>query len=161
MNFLRVILATVVIFAAGAFTGYFLAHKPGAPATEPAGRSVFASTNAPPDWNKRRDEMRASLQKEIKATDEQMAKVDEILSQSRKRSREIWQAIKVPMESEVERVQDEIRDVLNADQAAKYEEIMKGRGRFGPSGSHEKDGKPKGEPQASRFNPRPDQQCFL
>ena len=26
---------------------------------------------------------------------------------------------------------------------------------------YEKDGKPKGEPQACRFNPRPDQQCFL
>jgi septal ring factor EnvC (AmiA/AmiB activator) len=160
VNFLRVILATLVIFATGALTGYFIAQKPASAATGATDPSVLASTNAPPDWNKRRDEMRASLQKEIKATDEQMAKVDEILAQSRKRSREIWQSIKVPMEAEVERVKDEIRGVLDEAQAAKYEEIMKNRGRFGPGG-RDKDKKAQGNPQACRFNYQADRQCFL
>lgn len=160
MNFFRVILATLVIFATGACTGYFLARKPASPAASTGNQSVLSSTNAPSDWNKQRDEMRASLQREIQATDEQMARVDEILAESRKRSREIWQTIKVPMEAEVTRVQEEIRGVLDPGQAAKYEEIMKQRGKRGSGGGRDKE-KPKSDPQSCQFNGWPDRQCFL
>jgi Spy/CpxP family protein refolding chaperone len=160
VKFLRVIPATLVIFATGACTGYFIARKPAGTAASPGSQSVLASTNAPSDWNKQRDEMRVCLQKEIKATDEQMAKVDEILAESRKRSREIWQTIKVPMEAEVVRVQEEIRGVLDPEQAAKYEEIMKQRGKRGNGGSRDKE-KKKSDPQSCRFNGGPDRQCFL
>ncbi len=163
MNYFRVILATLVIFATGALSGYFLAHKaperPGAPA---ASASVLAGTNAPPSWNQRRDEMWGSLQKELKATDEQMAKVDEILAQSRKRSREIWQTIKIPLEAEVDRVKEEIRGVLDAEQAAKYEEIMKQRGKHGRDKKDKAFGGFPDDPQSCRFNdPLPAPQSFL
>jgi Spy/CpxP family protein refolding chaperone len=152
VNFLRVILATLVIFATGALSGYFVARKSGAVTqAPPAAKSVLASTNAPSGWNKSREEMRASLQKELNATDEQMAKVDEILSQSRKRSREIWQTMRGSMESEIERVKEEIRGVLDAAQAAKYEEIMKHRG---PGGGHKKEKATngQGDPKACWLN---------
>ncbi len=163
MNFLRVILVTVVIFATGTVTGYFIGRKPAATATSAGGQSLLTGTNAPSDWNKRRDEMRASLQKEIKATDEQMGKVDEILAESRKRSRDIWQTIKIPMEAEVLRVQEEIRGVLDPQQAAKYEEIMKQRGRRGPGGGREKSEKdqPSPDPKSCRLMSWPEAQCFL
>ncbi len=160
MNLLRVILATVVIFAAGACTGFFLARKPAGPAASPVNRSALSSTNAPSDWNQQRDEMRASLQKEINATDEQMAKVDDILAESRKRSREIWQTVKVPMEAEVMRVQEEIRGVLDPGQAAKYEEIMKRRDKRGPGGGRDK-AKQKSDPQSCGFKGWPDRHRFL
>jgi len=161
VNLLRVILATLVIFATGVCTGYFLARKPvAATAGTPGSQSVLTGTNAPSDWNKQRDEMRARLQTEIKATDEQMGKVDEILAESRKRSREIWQTVKVPMEAEVLRVQEEIRGVLDPEQAAKYEEIMKERAKRGNGGNRDKE-KKKADPQACRFIDRPDRQCFL
>ncbi len=164
MNYLRVILATVAIFATGALTGYFLAHKapkpPGGSAASSS--SVLAGTNAPPSWNQRRDEMWGSLQKELKATDEQMAKVDEILSQSRKRSREIWQTIKIPLEEEVDRVKEEIRGVLDAEQAAKYEEIMKQRGKHGRDKKDKAFGGLPDDPKSCRLNaPLPAHQCFL
>lgn len=162
MNLLRVILATVVIFATGACTGYFLAGRPAAsPASVPAGQSVLASTNAPPDWNKRREEMRTCLQKEIKATDEQMARVDEILADSRRRTRDIWQTIKGPMESEVLRVQEEIRGVLTPEQAAKYEEIM--RQRNGRKNGRDKAQREQNsaEPQACSLKGAPDHRDFL
>lgn len=161
MNLLRVILATVVIFATGACTGYFLARQPATPVADSAGSpSPLASTNAPPDWNKRRDEMRASLQKEIKATDEQMAQVDEILAESRQRTREIWQTIKVPMEAEVLRVQEEIRGVLTPDQAAKYEEIMKQRGKRGNNNGRDQE-KKSSDPQSCRLIGQPEFHCSL
>lgn len=158
MNFLRVILVTLVIFATGACTGYFFARKSAGNAAPTGEQSVLAGTNAPSDWNRRRDEMRASLQKEIKATNEQMAKVDEILAESRKRSREIWQTMRIPMEAEVLRVQEEIRGVLDPQQAARYEEIMKQRGKRG--GGREKEQKSP-EPQSCQFKGWPAQQCFL
>lgn len=163
MNYFRVILATLVIFATGALSGYFVAHKAtadlGAPA---ASTSVLAGTNAPPSWNQRREEMWGSLQKELKATDEQMAKVDEILSQSRKRSREIWQTIKIPLEEEVDRVKEEIRGVLDAEQAAKYEEIMKQRGKHGRDKKDKALGGLPDDPKSCRFNaPLQAHQCFL
>ncbi len=163
MNVLRVILATLVIFATGVCTGYFFGRESASPSTTTSGPSVLASTNAPADWNRRREEMRASLQREINATDEQMAKVDEILAQSRRRSREIWQTIKVPMEVEVERVKDEIRGVLDEEQAAKYEDIMKRRGRFGPGGNHDKSARPQAssESKSCGLTGRPRPQCFL
>lgn len=162
MNYLRVILATLVIFATGAISGYLVAgrHSSRAPAVTDAG-SMLAGTNAPAEWNKRRDEMRTSLQEEIKASDEQMAKVDEILAASRKRTREIWQTIKIPLEDEVNRVKEEIRGVLNEEQAVKYEEIMKRRGKFGPGGGRDKPEKKDGGSQACRPNGRSDRQCFL
>lgn len=157
MNLLRVILATVVIFAAGAMSGYFVARKSvTATVNKPPAKSVLASTNAPSGWNKSREEMRASMQKELKATDEQMAKVDEILSQSRKRSREVWQTTRSSMEAEVERVKEEIRGVLTEEQAAKYEEIMKRRFK----GGHKKE--PTSEPEKSCcLNDLPVRQCLL
>ena len=164
MNYLRVILATVAIFATGALSGYFLAPQaPAAPgSSEASPSSVLAGTNAPPSWNQRREEMWGSLQKELKATDEQMAKVDEILSQSRKRSREIWQTIKIPLEAEVDRVKEEIRGVLDAEQAAKYEEIMKQRGKHGRDKQDKAFGGLPDDPQSCRFNdPLPAPQSFL
>lgn len=163
MNYFRVILATLVIFATGALSGYFLARKTAEqPGTPTAASSVLAGTNAPPGWNQRRDEMWGSLQKELKATDEQMAKVDEILSQSRKRSREIWQTIKIPLEEEVDRVKEEIRGVLNAEQAAKYEEIMKQRGKRGRDKKDKAFGGLPDDPRSCRFNaPLQVHQCFL
>jgi len=163
VNFLRVILATVVIFAAGACTGYFLGRQPANPTANAANRSDLSSTNAPSDWNKHRDEMRASLQREINATDAQMARVDEILAESRQRSREIWQTVKVPMEAEVMRVQEEIRGVLDPEQAAKYEEIMKRRERRGPGGGRDKGEKEKqkSDPQSCELKGWPDRQRFL
>jgi len=161
VNFFRVILATLVIFATGAVSGYLVANRKGSRTPAPTeNASMLAGTNAPAEWNKRRDEMRASLQEEIKATDEQMAKVDEILAASRKRTREIWQTIKVPLEAEVNRVKEEIGGVLDKEQAAKYEEIMKRRGKFGPGG-RDKAEKKGDEPHACRATGRPDRQCFL
>lgn len=159
VNLLRVILATVVIFATGAMSGYFVARKSIAtPPGKTAAKSVLASTNAPSGWNKSREEMRASMQKELQATDEQMVKVDEILSQSRKRTREVWQNMRSSMEAEVERVKEEIRGVLTEEQAAKYEEIMKRRFK----GGHKKNSNPDKEAEKScRLNFLPTQQCLL
>lgn len=158
MNFLRVILATLVIFATGALSGYFVARKTVvSPAPAPVVKSVLASTNAPAGWNKSREEMRAAMQKELGATDEQMAKVDEILSRSRKRSHEVWQTMKTSMEAEIERVKEEIRGVLNEEQAAKYEEIMKRR--FKGAG-HKKEAKSK-EEKSCCLNYLPGQESLL
>lgn len=164
MNYFRVILATVVIFATGMLSGYFLAHQAPQPpgGSTASSSSVLAGTNAPPSWNQKREEMWSSLQKELKATDEQMARVDEILSQSRKRSREIWQTIKIPLEEEVDRVKEEIRGVLDAEQAAKYEAIMKQRGKHGRDKKDKAWGGLPDDPKSCRFNsPLPDRQCFL
>jgi hypothetical protein len=157
VNFLRVILVTLVIFATGALSGYFVARKPAASSASPApAKSVLDPTNAPSVWNKSREEMRASLQRELNASDEQMAKVDEIMSQSRKRSREIWQTMKGSMEVELDRVKEEIGGVLDEGQASKYEEIMKRRG----TGGHKKE-QNKTEPRSCQLNYLPGRQCFL
>ena len=149
VNYLRVILATVVIFATGALSGYFIARNATIPsAATPVGSEMLQSTNAPAGWSKSREEIRASLQKELDATDEQMAKVDEILSQSRKRSRDVWQNMKGDMEAELERVKEEIRGVLDEEQATKYEEILKRQ----KSDEEENKDRDKGASEACLFN---------
>ena len=123
MNFLRVILATCVIFATGGFSGYFFARKQAERGT------------AEPE-NRNREEMRARMQNELQATEAQMTRIDGIFAASKLRSHAIRDTIREPMDAEVKRVQEQIRGVLNPEQAARYEELLKQRNRYrGPKTS--------------------------
>lgn len=129
VNMLRVILATLVIFGAGAMSGYFLGKKQAAQelATAKTFRTDDRGTNAPPPWDRRRQSMMDRMQKDLALTDEQREVITTIFAASRERSKLLWQEIKEPMDAEVKRVHNEVLGVLNPEQAVIFEEISKKR----------------------------------
>ena len=116
MNFLRVILATCVIFAAGGLSGYYFAKQP-------------TDRDKGGGDNRGREEMRARMQRDLQATGEQMIQLDRIFAESKQRSNAVKETIRGPLDLEVNRVQEQIRGVLNPEQAVKYEELLKNRNR--------------------------------
>ncbi len=121
MNSWKVILATMVIFAAGVVTGGILTwrlqqanlmrrtHRP-------------AELSTPAGW---RLEFLRRAQRELDLSPDQREKVDKILKQSQERTRDILEPVSPQLRAEMQRTKEEFRSVLSADQQAKFDEILK------------------------------------
>jgi Spy/CpxP family protein refolding chaperone len=120
VNRWRVILATVVIFLAGAATG-------GVVVRTYAPKIVKRMHISPPlpIGQDRRDEYLAKLDRELQLTPDQRVQVAAILSESQTRMKELWEPVEPQVKEEYRRTRREIFEVLTPEQQAKMKQWHK------------------------------------
>jgi hypothetical protein len=149
VNTWKVILATLVIFAAGVVTGGLLVShaerarikmhrsstrapvlrppepRPG-PAVRPeeAGRPPGATGYLPRGL---RTDFLERLDREVHLTPEQRERIEKILAEGQERNRQIWERIQPELRREMQQTHDRIRAELNPEQRQRFEELMKQR----------------------------------
>lgn len=129
MKVWKVILATLVIFAAGFVTGSLLSRKPVSPPPQkpPAETTV---TPPPPELVQRR--FLGRMKHELNLTPEQFERLDKIFAESRERMKILMDIIEPEWRGELRDVREKIIAELQPEQRAKFEEMLK---------HHRKDGK--------------------
>ena len=159
MNILRVILATIVIFGAGAMSGYFIGKSHGIQSVIDSPRTATGTNNPAPPMEKGRRSMLDRMQRDLSLSDSQRDAIKEIFAKSSDRSKELWKVIKEPMDAEVKRVHEEIKAVLTPEQAVKFEELSK---RHGPQRSKPEDNPEEAKPAANAAKDcSVGRQCFI
>jgi Spy/CpxP family protein refolding chaperone len=128
---LKVILATMVIFTCGIFTGVFVIRlAPGSAAVSPAPQPVSMSTNRmklPPfaQLQPQRPEFLKRLDRQLDLTPEQHDNIAKIMKASQDRTVPLWENIAPQMQEELKRVRKEISQALTPEQRKKWAEINK------------------------------------
>lgn len=150
MKVWKVILATLVIFSAGVFAGVKIAEmrhanframfherwqheSPERPPMVANSPSAAVGTNRPPlDMPSRRGPFRnmgrdfmERIDRELQLAPEQRKRIETILDESRKQTREIWSKIEPEMREEMKKSRELIREVLRSDQNQHFDELMK------------------------------------
>jgi Spy/CpxP family protein refolding chaperone len=124
----KVILAAIVIFAAGAMAGTALTRK--APRQD---RARWTNTNtvnlppAPPNFVTMRMEFMRQAERQLELTPEQKTKVEQILTDSRQRTRQIMDKLTPELRDELKQTTLAIRETLNREQREKFDKLMRNR----------------------------------
>lgn len=129
MNSWKVILATLVIYAAGIFTGAVVMKAP-RPTQSPTSTPMPVFPGGDIFHKKFLDRMKS----ELNLSAEQIQKLDVVFRESRERMKTWWDIIGPEFRAEVQDVRDRIRAELTADQREKFEVLMKDRRRSGGAG---------------------------
>lgn len=124
MNTWKVILATMVIFAAGAFTGALL---------------VRHSVHARQGPGGIRLEFLRRMERDLDLTAQQRERIDKILKESQEQTRRIMEPVSPALHAELQRTKDEFRQVLTPEQQARFDQLLKHpqRGAHRPPGTNE------------------------
>lgn len=143
----KVILAAAVIFATGVVTGMvgFQAFQPKLSPPTPT------EDQAPPPFRDPRSDMLQRLQRDLELSPDQSARIDVILQEGRKRTRQLWEQVSPQMREETRLVRESIQAELTPEQRVKYDESLKRRRSWGsrPDGDGPRDSE-------GRRGPRPD-----
>ena len=144
MNAWKVILSTLVIFIAGVVTGGLLVtysevilqrqNHPKQPAA-----NANPAANVP--WIARNRELLRRMDRELELTPEQHKQIETIINDFQERTKALWKPIAPQMSKEVQRVHNDIRDVLTADQKKKFEGLVR---QPRPGGGHRTNSVPEG-----------------
>ncbi len=127
----KVILATMVIFACGVFTGVFVTRTgPVSAAASPAPAPQLVTTNKMPlpsfaQLQVQRPEFLRKLDRQLDLTPQQHDQMVKIMNESRQRTAPLWEMIAPQMGDELKRVREEIRQVLTPEQRKKWAELNK------------------------------------
>jgi Spy/CpxP family protein refolding chaperone len=116
VNTWKVILATVVIFSAGVFTGGLLVKQTSKP--EPLPSPQFG-----------RIEMLRRLSRLLSLTPEQNEQLDTIMRESQERTKVFWELLEPELRGEFRKTRDEIREVLTPEQRKQFDDQLKQRQR--------------------------------
>ena len=146
MRYWKVILATVVIFVAGAITGVLVFTQVdqtkavvASPSPSPANRSVAprsvvwpaSSTPVPTTnivhWNILKTNFLQHVGKQLDLTPEQRERIEVILSESQKRTKELSDLMTPKIKEEVRRAQERMRAELTPEQRRTYDRLYKSR----------------------------------
>jgi hypothetical protein len=165
----RVILATFVIFTAGILAGAMVSRRHFRPPPclppppESVGRNPTAAGsnhepsrlimpfNRPPGRGLGRDFLER-LNKELRLEPGQRQRIQQILEESQKRNKEIWEKIAPEIREEMKRSREEIQRELTPEQKRRMEELMKRPAktpREGPATNSA------AQPPPERFSPPP------
>lgn len=148
VNTWKVVLATVVIFAAGVLTGGLTARL-----------QHRAADNLPPRpeaWMLPRLEFLRRAQRELDLTDDQRRRIEAIFRESHERMRPVWQQAMPEMRAELARVRDQMREVLTPRQRDQFERLLQERGprrRFEPVGRPAREREDRPGPAPARERP--------
>ena len=147
MNYWKVILATVVIFGAGVFTGGLLVNAiqhshpknnnrrqstngeahPSAEAHESPARTnnlpILSHPPRPPEILG--DNFVQQLDDKLQLTPDQRAAIQKIIADGQERNHSIWTNSSAQMRAVIQDVRHRVREVLTADQQKQFEELMK------------------------------------
>ncbi len=122
----KVILAAVVIFAAGVMVG--TSFRPMAPrAVTPAVANPGQQPPLPRNFVVQRLEFLRQAELQLDLDDAQREKVARILEESRQQARQIMDKLTPEMRAEVRRTTAAIRETLGPDQRLKFDRIMRSR----------------------------------
>ena len=119
MKVWKVILATVVIFVAGALMGGILVKTvyPAGPAAAPAEPPV------PPVLSQQR--FQEKLKRELQLSEDQTNRINRIFRESNARIKALWDRVGPDMQKERHEVRESIRAILNPEQREKFEKLLK------------------------------------
>ena len=131
MKIWKVILAKLVIFAAGMFAGGIAAYR-FKPVPPPP------TTPVPPILSQHR--FQEKLKKELQLTADQTNRIDRIFAESNARIKIIWDLLGPEMQKERKEVYESIRAELTPEQREKFEQLLK---------------EPARRPDGQRRGPRP------
>jgi len=125
VNAWKVILATIVIFAAGAFTGAVVMRH--------ADPGRFGAGGMRMEFLRR-------MERDLDLTPEQRERVDKILKEGQEHTRKAMEPVAPAVHAELQRTKDEFRSVLTPAQQARFDELLRRppRGREGHRGGTEK-----------------------
>ncbi len=144
MRYWKVILATLVIFVAGGITGVLVftqvdqtkavAAVPGAANRSVAPRNVVwpaSPTHVPTTnivhWNILKTNFLQHVGKELDLTPEQRERIETIISESQKRTKELSDLMTPKIKEEVRRAQERMRAELTPEQRRTYDRLYKSR----------------------------------
>ena len=128
MSTWKVILATLVIFAAGVLTGVVVQHR-----TTERQQKQFVPPPPPIITLRLLDRM----QDELQLAPDQRGRIEKIVTESQERVRILWSLVGPEMAEERRHVMEDIRAQLRADQLEKFEQLMKRKPPpWGGRGSH-------------------------
>jgi hypothetical protein len=126
VNTWRVILATLVIFAAGVVTGGLIARHSQQNKTEASRRNSGPGRVAPPySAGGIRLEFLRRAQRELILEPEQRERIDKILKESQARTVQIMEPVSAELREEVERTKSEFLAVLSPEQRRRFDELVK------------------------------------
>jgi hypothetical protein len=142
MNVWKIVLATVVIFGTGVVTGGLLVSH----AQRVNARQMRRITNALETWrarpaellrsdrenprpllDQRRLEFVLSVQRQLKLTPEQRARIEQIVREGQEKTREITESIRPQLREHWAEVNRRIRAELTPAQRARFDELIKQR----------------------------------
>ena len=141
MNYWKVILATVLIFGAGVFTGgllvNFVAHshpKNLRHSAAVSGARPATNNAAPPHWaeippprlaEKLGRQFVQQLNDTLQLTPEQRGKIEKLIAEGQERNRQIWTNVAPKMRAVMQEVNQSIRAELTPEQLKAFEEMLK------------------------------------
>jgi hypothetical protein len=146
VNFWKVILATVVIFGAGVFTGGLLvnciqhphprnnnhrpaanleAHPPAEAHESQSHTNNLANLPRPRPPEILGDKFVQQLDDALQLTPDQRASIQKILTDGQERNHAIWTNSSAQMRAVIQDVRHRVREELTADQQKQFEELMK------------------------------------
>ena len=122
----KVILATVIIFAAGVITGGVLVHrvKRGERPRPIPQMARPQQEIAPTPWFVRR-EFLERMDRNLNLSREQYDRIAKILQESQERTRQVFKRVGPEIQEELRHVRREIRGQLTPEQAEKFEELQR------------------------------------
>ena len=115
----KVILATIVIFAAGAFVGGTVVK------VRTARVATVTPTNSPPPSALLQERFQARLKKELQLNSDQTNRIDKIFAESNARIKILWSLVHPEMEKERQEVRESIRGILTPEQRKTFEKLLK------------------------------------
>jgi len=142
----KVILATLVIFAAGFVTGSLLTRTP--VVTQPAKPPVETPV-APPYPILVQERFLQQLKRELNLAPEQTNRLDKIFAESRERMKILMDLIEPEWRGELRDVREKIIAELNPEQRKHFEDMLKH-----PRGRGDGDGRKRGEKRGSNAAPQ-------
>lgn len=126
----KVILAAVLIFVAGAMAGMSLTRRAPRAATNagPTGTNHVSPATAPPNFVVQRLEFLRQAERQLDLTPEQRAKVEQIMNDSRLRTRLVMDKLAPELRDELKRTTQAIRETLTGkEQREKFDRLMRNR----------------------------------
>jgi Spy/CpxP family protein refolding chaperone len=153
VNFWKVILATVVIFGAGVFTGGLLVNCIDHPHSKNP-RHLQANADTHPPENHDHDQSHSQdippprlaermskqfvqqLNDTLQLTPEQRKKIEKIIAVGQEQNREIWTNVAPKMRAVMQEVNQQIRAELTPEQLKPFEELLKHPPHRPPSGTN-------------------------
>ncbi len=141
MNIWRVIAATFVIFLAGVIAGAIATNHYHARQSRPAPAPTASlpehalwprtSTNVPPAstnaWRRLTTDFMASFGKELNLTPEQAAKIETIITDGQKRTKDLSDQLQPKVRDQMRETRESIRTELTPDQRKKFDTLYRGK----------------------------------
>lgn len=118
MKIWKVIFATAVIFTAGLLAGLVAGRK-----TQPS--SPAPKEPIPPIWSQQR--FYEKLRKELDLTADQTNRINKVFAEGNEQVRVIWDLLSPELQKQRQETYESVRAVLNPEQRAKFEKLVKER----------------------------------